>query len=310
MPFLTEIKERISATTDTRKITQSLELVAASKMKGFVKKAVSSRDYVQDLVTTLTLLSGNASAMPFSEQRENGPAVFVLLTSDKGLCGSLNQRLIKFLFTHKEWNKLSPEQRLLVCIGRKGEESARRLGIRPELSFPGISENITPVSALKIVDKIVSLWNEKEVSSISLVSPHYVNPFTSVVGLRTYLPFSLEMVKSHMAWSNKELKVSDFVTSPIFEPDKSRVMNLLALQIVEILFTHSFYELKASEYSSRMTAMKKASDSAGEMIETLTLEYNKARQNQITQQLSELAVAAEATMELNLAKKKVVLQSV
>ena len=293
MAFLTEIKERIGATTDTRKITQSLELVAASKMKGFVRKAHGSRAYAVNLLRVMSLWRDAISTLPYADERESGAHVFVLVTSDKGLCGNLNHRLIKFLFSHPEWALPNTEVGL-VCIGRKGEEQARRRGLEPLLSFPAIGERLTPLDALSIVDKIIQLWETGVARKISVVSPHYVNPFTSHPTLKTFLPFSLEMIASHAEWNTISEFETNFFTPPLLEPDRERVVRAFTLQLVQMLFAESFYELKAAEYASRMVAMKKATDAAGDMISELTLEYNKVRQEHITNQLAELATAAEA----------------
>jgi F-type H+-transporting ATPase subunit gamma len=295
MPFLTEIKERIGSTNDTKKIAQSLQLVAASKMKGFVRKALSSRAYATGLLETLRLtVTDPSSEIGLAEKRTKGGHVFVLVTSDKGLCGSMNQRLIRHLFEGELWKNTPPKERLLVTIGRKGTDAAKRLGIQPAIQHPGIGEDITPLDALRIIDGILNLWYDKVAKKITLISPHYVSPFINHPTSKTYLPFSIDMIASHLQWHYDKEVTIDEATPPLYEPDIERVISSLTLQIIETLFLESFYELKASEYSSRMVAMKKATDSATDLISELTLEYNKARQAAITQQVSELATASEA----------------
>lgn len=295
MPNLTEIKERITSTTDTRKIASSLQLVAASKMKGYVRKALSTRQYATGLLHALELLTMSGEELPFQKRDTEGNHAFILVTSDKGLCGSLNQKLIRFLTDSPEWQRLPKAKRLLITIGRKGTEAAKGLKEKPVLSYPGLGEDITPLKALGIIDEILKLWHEGKVDQISLVSPHYVSPFINHPTLKTFLPFSLDMVKTHLSWHEEES--TQLSSVPLLEPNAEKVTSSLTFQIVQTLFTESFYELKASEYSSRMVAMKKATDSATDLISELTLEYNKARQAAITQQVSELASAAEATEE-------------
>ncbi len=295
MPNLTEIKERITSTSDTRKIASSLQLVAASKMKGYVRKALSTRQYATGLLQALELLTLSGEDLPFQKRETTGKHAFILITSDKGLCGSLNQKLIRFLFDSPEWQREPKDKRTLITIGRKGTEAAKSLKEKPILSYPGIGEDITPLKALGIIDEVLKLWHENFVDQISIVSPHYVSPFINQPTLKTFLPFSVDMVKSHLSWHNEHSP--ELTSAPLLEPDPARVTESLAFQIIQTLFTESFYELKASEYSSRMVAMKKATDSATDLISELTLEYNKARQAAITQQVSELASAAEATEE-------------
>lgn len=284
----TEIKERIVATISTRKITQSLELVAASKMKGFVKKALASRNYATSLLKLLKHLETEFKEFKFGEIREEGKTVFVLTTSDKGLCGSLNQRLIKYLFSSEKWLSLKKEDRILITIGKKGKEAALRSGAEVFKAYEALGENMTPLDMLAIIEEILELWEDKTAKEIVLVSPSYTNAFIQKPEMHSYLPFQADTGSEN--WD-------DELSDVTIEPNLESVTEEAAFQIILALFTRSFYELKASEYSSRMVAMKKASDSALEMISSLTLEYNKARQSKITAQVSELATAGEAMAE-------------
>lgn len=287
MANLAEIKERIAATISTRKITQSLELVAASKMKAYVKKALASREYALSLLNILRHLETEFRELKFGEIREEGKTVFVLTTSDKGLCGSLNQKLIRYVFNSEKWNNEKENNRILITIGKKGKDAAKRNNIPIYKAYEALGENLTPVETLAIIEEILELWDNKTAKEIILVSPTYINPFHQKPEMHSYLPF---VTTTTDAWDDELMDTT-------IEPDIDTVTEEVAFQIIFALFTRSFYELKASEYSSRMVAMKKASDSANEMISSLTLEYNKARQGKITAQVSELATAGEAMLE-------------
>lgn len=298
MAFLSEIKSRITSTTDTRKITQSLELVAASKMKGFVRKSVASRQYADGLVKAMRGIVGEFNDSPYSEVRDTGKTMFVLLSSDKGLCGSLNSALSRFLFNSSEWNDLPESERMLVTVGRKAQDAANRKNLKPAFAFPAIGESMTPLQALDIIDKIVNSWLAGGVKQVYMVSPDYVNPFTNIPKLRKYLPVSLETLNARVS----PQEVNKFVPEPIMEPDRDRASDEVLVHVLQAMFLEAFFQLKASEYSSRMVAMKKASDAAKDMIDELTLEYNKTRQAQVTAQLSELAAAGEAQSDNNQVK--------
>jgi F-type H+-transporting ATPase subunit gamma len=298
MAFLSEIKSRITSTTDTRKITQSLELVAASKMKSFVRKSSASRLYADGLVKAMRGIVGEFNDSPYSEVRAAGKIMFVLLSSDKGLCGSLNSALSRFLFSHPEWISLPESERILVTIGRKAQDAANRKNLKPDIVFPAIGESMTPLQALDIIDKIVNSWLAGNVKQVYMVSPDYINPFTNTPKLRKYLPISLDMLNARVS----PQETAKFVPEPIMEPDADRASDEVLAQVLQAMFLEVFYQLKASEYSSRMVAMKKASDAAKDMIDELTLEYNKTRQAQVTSQLSELAAAGEAQSDNNQGK--------
>lgn len=289
MASLIEVRKKIQSVQNTRKITQAMQLVAASRMKGFQRKAMSTRAYANGL---LGLLAQNGEALretPHGEIRETGKVLFVLMTSDKGLCGALNTRLIRELFTSETW-KANQENALLVTIGRKSREAARRLNVPVAKAFEGIQENLEPLSALEMVNGILGHWDRREVKEVHLIAPEYVNPFVFHVRMKAYLPLTPALLQSH----GLPVAESSGTGEALYEPSLERVAEALALQIVQSLFTHAFFELKASEYSSRMVAMKNATDAATELGRTLSIEYNKARQAKITQELAEISGAVAA----------------
>lgn len=292
---LIEVKNKIQSTKNTKKITKAMQLVAANKMKTFQKKAFASREYSWRLLESLELLHANYKNLSFGEERTEGATLFVLITSDKGLCGALNSKLSKELFNSQEWNSLSPDERLLITVGKKSKLAAKRLGVPVEKAYEGIFEDMDPFNSLKLVSRIVSYWEDKKVKKIVLVSPHYINPFDIKTTQKQYLPFNKEMIQTHFDWrDNYQLSEKMGISEENLEPGEERLLETLGTQLVNALFVQAFFELKASEYSSRMVAMKKATEAADDMIGDLTLAYNKARQAKITQELAELAAGSAA----------------
>ncbi len=290
---LLEIRKRITGVKNTRKITKAMQLVAASKMRQFQKRAVSTRRYVWDLID---LLEENLNVMSqFTEQREKGQVLFVLYTSDKGLCGPLNTKLINGLFRSERWNALQENERMLVTLGKKGTDFARNNKIHIDKHFVGVPEKMNTVEALKIVDELLAFWLSGNVKEIVLVAPHYKNSFTFYPVLKTFLPFTRAMVESNIGTEeNKHRRHKKPDELMIYEPSKEFVVGRLHQQIVSSLFLESFLELKASEYSSRMMAMQSATDAADKITSELSLQYNKARQQAITQEIAELVGASAA----------------
>ncbi len=292
---LNEIKKKIRATKNTRKITKAMQLVAASKMKVFQRKAVSSREYSWDLLEVLRNNLDDQVQTSLMEKRSKGKTVFVLYTSDKGLCGALNTRILKTLLSSKKWNETPEDERLLFTVGKKSYDFANFRGIPVEKSFNSINEKITAHDALEIVSQIINYWNHHKVKEVVMVAPHYKNSLIYYPVMKTYLPFSEQMVHQHVnAAKNaegQEIKMEEVFTSEPFieyEPSQERFTQVLVEQIVTTLFMQSFLELKASEYSSRMIAMQNATDAAGDMIHKYSLQYNKARQAAITQEIAEI----------------------
>jgi F-type H+-transporting ATPase subunit gamma len=301
MPSLLEIKNKIKSTKSTKKITKAMQLVAASKMKTFQRTSEAVRSYATDLLSALQLSGTGLQEIAFAKAPTDGKTMFLLLTSDKGLCGAMNARLVRALFRSEEWKQTPEHERLLVTVGRKAAESARSEGVTPDKSFQGLKEQLEVVDALEVIDAIVTPWLNEEVKQVYLVSPEYVNAFTFNTPVRSYLPLTQEQVERSLLARNVELEGEGTqIEAAFFEPQREDVIQALAQKMVEALFIEAFFELKATEYSSRMVAMKNATEAADDRIKQLTRSYNKARQNAITAELSELAAANEAMSSENM----------
>lgn len=289
MASLIEVRGKISGVKNTKKITKAMQLVATSKMKLFQKKAVSTRNYVWDMLKTLSSNLGNSNDNIYTHHRTQGKTLFVLYTSDKGLCGALNVNMIKTMIRSDKWKSTPADQRLLITIGRKAHEFAKANKIPLAKHYSGMPENLHVMDTLSVVDGILSYWHSGEAKEIILIAPHFHNTFTFYPRLKTFLPFSHQMIHSHLGHEKNDLPKAP--SSPgymFYEPNHERVVEYLFELIIQGLFIQSFFELKASEYSSRMLAMKNATDSAENIILDLTRVYNKTRQQAITQQLAEL----------------------
>ncbi|QQR83753.1 ATP synthase F1 subunit gamma [Candidatus Peregrinibacteria bacterium] len=293
--LLIETKKKIGSFKNTRKITKAMELVAASKMKFFQKKAVHSRIFAHDLLNILSRNLNGDSVNGLMEQRSEGKTIFILFTSDKGLCGALNNRLIKGIFQSNEWLNTPKEDRLLMTIGKKSLSYALFNKIPVEKSFVSLKENMTPIDAIDVIGELIKRWEKGDVKQVMMMSPHYKNAFTYYPILKTFLPFSVENLKQHIGTDSdlKPLKKeeNDYM---LYEPSEAAVLEHLTRELVNTLFIQAFFELKASEYSSRMIAMKNATDSTNKIIENLTIDLNKARQQVITTELADLINSSEA----------------
>lgn len=291
MAALIETKERLGSTRDTHKITKSLQLVAASRMKYYQKKAVAVRTFSEEILQQMRLAGDSSFDDRFTKSNENNKRLFVVITSNKGLCGNLNQRVLKQLFSSEVWKNTSEEDRAVITIGKKSTDAMRRLAIPTIARFPTVLETLDPLGALAVIDKIIKPWEEGQYGEVYLVYPRYISPFVNEPTVKKYLPYE----KQDSATGGSPIDSNQL---PVYlEPSPEAVREALWHQFIQMLFVTGFYEMKASEYSSRMIAMKKATDAAQEMIDTLTLELNKARQAKITQELAELAGASLAEEE-------------
>lgn len=298
MAGLLEIKKKIKSVKNTSKITKAMQLVAGSKMRLFQTKALSTRTYMETLLSLLHAEVGTVDTpSPYEQIRSSGKRLFLLYTSDKGLCGGLNNTLQKALFQSSLWKNTPPEDRLLITLGKKARDAARAQKVTPLESFIALKEKFTTLDLLPIISRVLEEWDKEEIQSVHFVAPYYKNSLTFYPILKQFLPFSSDMVRSFIGLDSvpeKQHTLSDMSLSTLFEPSASRVRDVLHVQIMEAAFVESLYELKASEYSSRMIAMQNATESALKIVNRMTLSYNKIRQQAITQQIAEISNAAEA----------------
>lgn len=297
---LIEVKNKIQSTKNTKKTTKAMQLVAASKMKRFQVTAIHAREYALALMRHFRLMKAGLGETPYGKS-EGEKTLFVLLTSDKGLCGAMNTRLQKQLFKSETWTSLPENKRDLITIGRKSTETMRYGGIPVRDSFTQVVEEMTPMDAMPIISAIMEAWDSGEYKEIRLISPWYVNAFLFHTLEKVMLPLTDEAIIEYLnvPEGEEDASLAEMGDTTIYEPNQERVAEVLAKQIVEARFIEAFYQLKATEYSSRMVAMKKATEAADDQIKILTGKYNRARQAAITQQLSELAAASEAMSTQN-----------
>lgn len=276
---LLEVRKKIEATRNTQKITKAMQLVAANKMKHFQRAAVATRAYAQTIRAACARVESPARLQP-PEGVQPTDVLFVLLTSDKGLCGAMNAQVIRGLQSYEAWKNTPPEHRKVITIGRKAAEAARRLKLPLVRSFQNVPERLDSVQAWELIGAILESWDAGTCAQVHMVSPEHISAFVFNIRSRQYLPFTVEAEAAEPA---------DFI-----EPSAEEASARLARMYLEAEFMEAFAHLKATEYSSRMVAMKKAMDAAGELVRSLTAAYNKVRQATITQELAELATAGAA----------------
>ncbi len=297
---LLEIKKQIAGVKNTRKITKAMQLVAASKMQRFQTRALSARSFVWELLKVLDRNNDSSFTSIYTEKRKKGKTLFVLYTSDKGLCGPLNTKLIQALFRSDKWKNTPEDQRILMTIGKKAQDYALNNKIDIAEQFTGLPEKLSTIDVLKIIDKILSYWTDGIVKEVIFIAPHYKNSFTFYPVMKPFLPFSDDTLEAVLGHLDKE-EVPEFIQDDnkfmIFAPSQGQVLTRLYEQIIQAMFLQSFLELKASEYSSRMIAMQNATDSADRMIKDLTRVFNSIRQAKITQEIAELMGASMALEE-------------
>ncbi|MEN9401635.1 MAG: synthase gamma chain [Verrucomicrobiota bacterium] len=286
MASLRDIRRRIKSVKNTRQITKAMELVAASKMKKAQQAALAGRAYAALMAEMLAAVAGRVeeSQHPFLARREVKVRGIILVTSDKGLCGPLNANLFKLVTEIKTPAKYA-------VIGRKGAQFIARTK-RNLLADFSVNDRV-PFADVKVVAEfMVKQYLEGTVDTVELIYPHFRN---TLIQTPTNLPLlPLESLSAVVADLHKDAgqTVKSDDREILFEPDAHTVLEaLLPLYLNREVYQH-ILDAKASEHSSRMVAMKTAKDNATKLIGDLTLEYNKARQAGITQEILEIAAAS------------------
>ena len=285
MPSTRDIRRRIKSVKNTRQITKAMELVAASKMKKAQQAALAGRAYAGLMAEMLAAVAGRVeeSQHPFLARREVRTRGIILVTSDKGLCGPLNSNLFKLVTEVKGPAKYA-------VIGRKGSQFIARTK-RDLLADFTVSDRVAFAEVKVVTEFMTKQFLDGVVDTVELIYPHFRN---TLVQTPTNLPLlPLQNLAAVIADLHKDsgsaAKADD--REILFEPDAQTVLeSLLPLYVNREVYQHVL-DAKASEHSSRMVAMKTAKDNATKLVGDLTLEYNKARQAGITQEILEIAAA-------------------
>jgi F-type H+-transporting ATPase subunit gamma len=279
-----DIRRRIKSVKNTRQITKAMELVAASKMKKAQQSALASRPYAQLMARMLAALSSRVdeSLHPFLQERPVKTRGILLITTDKGLCGPLNGNLFKLVAEIKTPAKF-------CVIGRKGAQFLARTKRDLIADFP-VHDRVPFAEVRAASELLVKQFLEGTVDTIEVIYSRYKNTLVQEPTVRPVLPLrNLSEFLSEYR-SAGETKAGDRLEMH-FEPDVVSVLNALLPFYVNRYIYQFVLSAKASEHSARMVAMKTAKDNATKILGELTLEYNKARQAAITQEILEIAAA-------------------
>ena len=281
-----EIRTKIKSVENTRKITRAMEMVAAAKMRKAQDRMRAARPYAEKIrVVAAHLSRANPEYKhPFLVKREGIKNVgLIVVTSDKGLCGGLNTNVLRLAVNHmKSWE--SEGKGLLVCpIGNKGFGFMNRVGAKVKSHLTGLGDTPHIEKLIGAVKVMLDAYVAGEIDAIHISYNHFVNTMKQEPCVEQLLPLSGEqMGTAQGSW--------DY----IYEPDAKQVIDALLVRYIESLVYQSVVENMASEQSSRMVAMKAASDNAKDVIADLKLVYNKARQAAITREISEIVSGAAA----------------
>jgi len=293
MPSLKDLKNRITSVKSTRKITSAMKMVAGSKLRRAQESAESARPYAERMARMLASLAGNlvitdATPRLLAGTGSDKAVLLLVLTSDRGLCGAFNgsvvreaRRLIRQLESEGKTVKL-------FCVGRKGRDLLRRDHAKKIIqSFEDVGrKRLSFADADMINAKIVEMFEAGQFDSCLLVSNRFKSAISQVVTVKQLVPFAVEVTET--------VNDTELHATYEFEPDEETILEALLPRALAMALYGALLESAAGEQGARMTAMDNATRNAGDMINRLTLNYNRSRQAYITKELIEIISGAEA----------------
>jgi F-type H+-transporting ATPase subunit gamma len=285
MASLRAIKRRITSVKNTRKITRAMKMVAAARLRRAQQRISDLRPYAiktSELLSSVAARTEGAGSHPLLARRDEKKVLIVVLTSDRGLAGAFNASICKRAASMWKAFEAQGKEVTFAIVGRKGGDYFRRRDARIEKVFQGIFENLTSAKAGEVGRYIVDRYVAGELDAAYVVFNEFKSAIAQVVTSEQVLPIKLADLPVEGS--------SDY----IYEPSKPALLDRLLPMYMEVVAFRALLESVASEHGARMTAMDNATRNASEMIERLTLQYNRARQASITKELMEIIGGAEA----------------
>lgn len=296
-----DVKARIASVQNIRKITRAMEMVSASRLRKAEQRAASLRPYA-DAVRRMTSQaaaaagSGELQAQPVLQTHEQEQVVgIVLVTADRGLAGAFNSQILRAgLSRAAELETQGVETRFYVT-GRRGDAALNFRGKPVEGSYTGFTDAPRHEHAARIGEDLVAAYVDNRVDRVEMIYNGYVSPLVQEVRRETLLPLAAAAItEGEGDVDPAEGETSGPKSLVEYEPGPAEILAELVPEFVEISLLRALLESAASEHGARMTAMRSASDNAGDVIESLTLAMNRARQADITQEIMEVVAGAEA----------------
>jgi F-type H+-transporting ATPase subunit gamma len=292
MASVQDIKRRVRSVQNTRKITRAMELVAAAKLRRAQTRIEAMRPYaerMQELMVGVARASSSVRGLPLLQRRDVKTTAILPLTGDRGLAGAFNAQILREAFgQERRLRDEGVEARWLVS-GKKGASTLRFRRYEVAQAWTGFSDSPQYADAQAIAHRIAELYSEQEVDRVVVIYNQFESALTQRVVAQEVLPIPESLLEGDEDDRSQAL-LGDF----IYEPEPEQILERLLPVYVETELYRALLESAASEQGARMTAMRNASKNAGDLIESLTLQMNRARQAEITQEILEVVAGADA----------------
>ncbi|BAZ48094.1 ATP synthase F1 subuint gamma [Nostoc sp. NIES-4103] len=313
MPNLKAIRDRIQSVKNTKKITEAMRLVAAARVRRAQEQVLATRPFADRLAQVLyglqTRLRFEEANLPLLRKREVKSVGLLVVSGDRGLCGGYNSNVIRRAENRAKELQAEGVNYTFVVVGRKASQYFQRRNQPIDGTYSGLEQIPTAKEANEIADQLLSLFLSEKVDRIELIYTRFVSLVSSRPVVQTLLPLDPQGLEAgddeifrlttrggqfQVEREKVTQQVRAFPRDMIFEQDPVQILDSLLPLYLGNQLLRALQEAAASELAARMTAMSNASENAGELINTLTLSYNKARQAAITQELLEVVGGAEA----------------
>lgn len=292
MASLKEVKTRINSVKSTRKITSAMKMVASAKLhkaQGAIENMLPYQKKLNKILTNF-LSADLPIESPYVQEREVKRVAIVVFSSNTSLCGAFNANVIKMMMqTIGEFRTLGQDNILIFPVGKKVDEAAKRMGFKPQEVSPTLSDKPTYQEAAELAHRLMDLYVAGEVDRVEIIYHHFKSMGVQILLRETYLPINLTNVVSEEDRENKEeVQENEIANDYIIEPNAEELIaSLIPIVLSQKIFTAAV-DSNASEHAARTLAMQVATDNANELIQDLTKQYNKSRQQAITNELLDI----------------------
>lgn len=280
MASLKEIKSRIQSVKSTQKITSAMKMVSSAKLRKAQRTIENFFPYEQRMNGLLSnfLSAEENNSSVFSETREVKRVAIVVFSSNSSLCGGYNSNVAKLLIqTVEKYQPLGREHLLIFPVGKKVAKTSRKLGFEPEKNFEAMADKPTYEASLSLADDLIEMFRNKDIDKVELIYHHFVSKSSQVLTSETFLPIQLKRPVN-----------GAIALDYIVEPDRSTLMDELIPKVLRLKIYTALLDSNASEHAARTMAMQIATDNADDILQDLSLLYNKSRQQAITNELLDI----------------------
>jgi F-type H+-transporting ATPase subunit gamma len=288
-----DLKRRIRSVRNTRKITKAMELVASARLRRAQARIEAMRPYADrmlELMTGTARASASVRGLPLLQRRDVRRAAIVVLTGDRGLAGAFNAQVLRRAFAIERELRADGVEVRWLAAGRKGRSTLRFRGYEVDQAWTGFSDRPAYGDAQAIAHRLAELYAQEEVDRVVVVYNHFESALTQRATEQDVLPIPERLLEGEEEDARERALRGDF----IYEPEPEQILERLLPVYVETELYRALLESSASEQGARMTAMRNASKNAGDLIGSLTLAMNRARQAEITQEILEVVAGADA----------------